>query len=208
MTSEFKKLKADSPGQYGLNVRKSLVMTLLFFNLCVMLSPRIGVQVEDPEAPKIVIDVENIPRTRQARRSPPPPKPTIPVPSDKETVPEDATIEETTLKHTNIFDDLPGRPEFAGTSVTPPRPIAWVFPEYPESEKQKGVHGIVKLSLHVDETGRVIEAIVLDNTTSSKKCAAAAQEAALNSRFLPAKEGGKPVDYWITQPYRFDLRQD
>lgn len=208
MNSEFKKLKSDSPQQYGLNIRKSLVVTLLIFNLCVILSPRVDVQVENPEPPKIIIDVENIPRTQQSRQNPPPPKPTIPVPSDKETVPEDATIEETTLKYTNIFDDLPGRPEFAGIPVTPPRPIAWVFPEYPDSEKQKRIHGVVKLSIHVDETGRVVEAIVLDNTTGSSKCAEAAKEAALGSRFLPAKERGKPVDYWIIQPYRFDLKQD
>jgi len=208
MYEDLKKTKSDSPEQYGINIRKSLVITLLFFNLVVLFSPRVNVQVEQPDPPKIIIDVADVPPTKQARRSPPPPKPTVPVPSDKESVPEDATIEETTLKYTTVYDDLPGTPEFAGVPVTPPRPIAWVFPEYPESEKERGVHGVVKLSLHVDETGRVVEAIVLDNTTGSRKCAEAAKEAALGSRFFPAKEGGKPVDYWITQPYRFDLSQN
>lgn len=163
--------------------------------------------IEEKPLPNIIIDIENIPATRQVHRNPPPPKPTIPVPTDEESIPEDITIEETTLKYTNTFDDTPeGIPGITGISLSPPKPIAWVFPEYPEEEKKKGVRGIVKLSLHIDEKGKVIEVIVLENTTESEKCAQAAIEAAYGSRFFPAREGNKPVSYWLSQPYRFDIK--
>ncbi|MFQ5603042.1 MAG: energy transducer TonB [bacterium] len=146
--------------------------------------------------------------TRQVRRNPPPPKPTVPIPSDDETIPEDETIMETTLNYSNIFDQTPdGFPGVRGLKLTPPRPLAWVFPEYPEDEKKKGVQGTVKLSIHIDKTGKVVEVVVLENTTGSQKCAQAAREAALGSRFVPAREGNKPVSFWLTQPYRFDLRK-
>ncbi|NIR47826.1 energy transducer TonB [candidate division KSB1 bacterium] len=208
MQKEFKKTQADLKVSYGLNIRKAFLVTLILFNAVVLLSPRLDVQIEEELQPNIQIDVEEIPATRQVRRNPPPPKPKVPVPSSDETIPEDVTIEETTLKYTNIFDDIPeGVPEFSGVSYTPPRPLAWVFPEYPEEEKKKGVQGVVKLSIHIDEKGRVIEAIVVDNTTGSNKCAQAAIEAAHGSRFTPAKEGKKPVSSWITQPYRFNLKK-
>ena len=199
----FQKIKADFHSQFPINIRRALVITLAFFNLVVFISPQIKLNIEKVMQPNIIIYVENIPITRQTRIKPPPPKPTVPIPSEDETIPEDVTIEETTLKYTNIFDDSPGIP---GTTITPPKPIAWVFPEYPKDEKKKGVHGVMKLRIHIDNKGKVVEVIVLDNSTSSEKCAQAAVEAAYGSRFRPAKEGNRAVNFWIIQPYRFDIK--
>ncbi len=208
MHIEQQKYNSDLKSSYGLNLRKSVIVTLACFILLIYLSPRISVKVEQSDLSNIIIDVENIPITHQLRRKPPPPKPQLPVPSDDESIPEDETIEETTLKYTNIFDYTPdGVPGIGGKSSTPPRPIAWVFPEYPEDEKKKGVKGVVRLSIHINEQGKVIEVVVLSNTTGSQKCAKAAIDAAYGSRFFPAKEGKKAVNYWITQPYRFDLKE-
>ncbi len=200
---DFQKIKADFRSQFSINIKKALVITLVFFILLVFISPRIKLSIKEVVQANIIINVENIPITRQTRMKPPPQKPTVPIPSEDETIPEDATIEKTTLKYTNIFDDSPGIP---GTNITPPKPIAWVFPEYPKEEKKKGVHGVVKLSIHIDNKGKVVEVIVLDNTTSSEKCAQAAVEAAYGSRFRPAKEGNRAVNFWITQPYRFAIK--
>lgn len=203
---DFQKIKADFHSQFSINIKKAFVITLAFFNLFVFISPRIKLSIKEVGPPNISINVENIPITRQTRMKPPPKKPTVPVPSEDETIPEDVTIEETTLKYTNIFDDLPGVPGITGVNMTPPKPIAWVFPEYPEKEKKRGVQGVVKLSIHIDDKGKVVEVVVLDNTTRSEKCAQAAVEAAYGSRFRPAKEGNRAVDFWITQPYRFDIK--
>ncbi len=203
---DFQKSKADFHSQFSINIKKTLVITLAFFNLLVFIFPHIKLSIEEIVPPNIIINVENIPITRQTRMKPPPKKPTVPIPSEDETIPEDATIEETTLKYTNIFDDSPGVAGITGTNMTPPKPIAWVFPEYPNEEKKKGVQGVVKLSIHIDDKGKVVEVIVLDNTTSSEKCAQAAVEAAYGGRVRPAKEGKRAVNFWITQPYRFDIK--
>lgn len=204
---DYKKNGSDLKSSYSLNVKKALVVTLVFLNVLVLISPRLEVQTEPGYGTHIQINVENIPITRQIRRSPPPPKPTIPIPSDDESIPEDETIEETTLRYTTFFDEIPDGAPPTGAKLSPPRPLAWVFPEYPEDEKKKGVQGIVKLSIHINDKGRVVEAVVIANTTRSEKCAQAAIEAAFGSRFTPAKEGTKPISYWITQPYRFDLKK-
>lgn len=204
---EYPKRPSDLKTFYDTNLKKSLIATLFVLNLLVFLSPKISLQPEEMTPPQITIEVENIPVTRQTRRRPPPPRPTVPVPSDDESIPEDETIEETTLKYTTFYDDVAeGVPVLSGVSVTPPKPIAWVFPEYPEEEKKRGVQGVVKLSIHVNEKGKVVDVVVLENTTGSEKCAQAAVEAAYGSRFFPAREGKKPVSYWISQPYRFDLK--
>jgi protein TonB len=206
--TEYQKSDADSKSSYSQNVKKALVITLALMNLLIYILPGIEVEVAEVDLPQVTINVEDVPLTRQSRRPQPPPKPTVPIPSDEENIPEDVTIEETELRYTTIFDFSPGSaPPFAGIKITPPRPIAWVFPEYPEDEKKRGVQGEVKLSIHIDEDGKVTEVVVLDNTTGSQKCQQAAVAAAYGSRFYPAKEGARTIDYWITQPYRFDLRR-
>lgn len=188
---------------YSLNLKKAALLTLIAFNLLFLFSPRIDFERPEVNNKTIVtIDVENIPVTRQSRRVSPPPRPTIPIPTDDEIVPEDETIAVTDLSAANVFNYPKGAP--AGASITPPRPIAWVFPEFPESEKKRGVQGMVKLSLHINEQGEVIEVVVLQNTTGSEKCAEAATVAAYGSHFSPAREGGRAIRYWLTQPYRFD----
>ncbi|MGH7599374.1 MAG: hypothetical protein ACREOI_23695 [bacterium] len=48
--------------------------------------------------------------------------------------------------------------------------------------------------------------LIVENTTSSERCAQAALRAALASRFTPARNTQGPVKYWLIQPYRFDLK--
>lgn len=206
MDKFYKKIKSDGKSQYRINIERSLMLTLLLFIILIYISPRLDVKLEEKQLSNFIISVENIPVTHQLRRLPPPPKPTVPVPSEDESIPEDETIPETILNQDRLLDDLTeGLIGIAGNNVMPPRPIAWVFPEYPEDEKKKGVRGTVKLSIHINEKGNVIEVLVIENTTGSQKCAKAAIEAAYRSRFQPAREGNKAINFWIIQPYRFDL---
>jgi TonB family protein len=160
-----------------------------------------------PESQPIVLTVENIPQTRQpGMRRPPPPRPAIPIPSESEAIPEDETIEPTTLDlsigpiaSTGDFDGIGGQ-------TIPPRPLAFVVPEYPEDDRKKEIRGEVKVSLEIDATGKVAKAVVIENTTGSARCAEAARRAALASRFMPARDARGPVKYWLIQPYRFDFQ--
>jgi TonB family protein len=164
--------------------------------------------VPQPKIEPVVLTVENIPQTRQpgARRQPPP-RPALPIPSENEAIPEDATIAPTTLDLSigpiaaaGDFDGI------GGGQTIPPRPLAFVVPEYPEEDRRKEIRGEVKVSLEIDVAGKVVKAIVIENTTGSPRCAEAALRAALASRFLPARNARGPVQYWLIQPYRFDFQ--
>ncbi len=184
----------------------AFISVLVLLQILVLITPHIGIEPSEAEVLPINIEVENIPVTRQLRRSPPPPKPTVPVPSDDESIPEDETIEETNLRLSTFFDDANGMTAPSVTLV-PAKPIAWVFPEYPEEEKKKGVQGVIRLSIHINSLGKVVEVLVIENTTNSERCAQAAVAAAYGSRFFPARERGQAVGSWITQPYRFNIEE-
>lgn len=194
---------------YQKHLELSYIITLVFTILMMRLAANIEIQPIEPVVEIPAITVEPIPPTEQGKKRPLPPKPAIPIPSEEEWIPEEETIEPIQFTfHSAAGEDGGGGTQDAGIgapTIIPPRPIAWVIPEYPEEDRKRGVRGEVKLSIQIDSTGKVIEAIVIENTTGSERCAQAAIRAALASRFLPARKGGKPTSYWLIQPYRFDL---
>lgn len=201
---DFRKTRADKHLQYTLNLQKALIVTLLAFIFLVHLRLGIDLDSEPQPLPKIIIDVENIPATRQAHRPLPPKKPAVPVPSDDVALPEDLTIQEMDLS----FSEMSGVAQQPAAMIKkPPRPIIWQLPEYPESERKSRVEGFVKANIHVDATGKVTEVIILENSTNNDKCAQAARKAAFASRFLPAQENGKAVPAWISQQYEFRIKE-
>ncbi len=194
---------------YQKRIELSFVVSLLLVTIGLRLAANVQVRPKEVQGEVPVITVEEIPPTQQGKKRPLPPKPAIPIPSEEEWVPEDETIEEIDLKYYADSADQGGAGmQDAGVgapTIIPPRPIAWVIPEYPEEDRKRGIRGEVKLGLQIDSTGKVIEAIVIENETGSERCAQAAIKAALASRFIPAMKGGKPTSYWLIQPYRFDL---
>jgi len=153
------------------------------------------------------IVVDEIPVTRQFGAQKPPPRPAVPIPSDDIAIPDDITIDDTELNFSTAASTSGSGLIFEPIRIEQPRPIFEVIPEYPEELQKKGIEGTVKLSLHVDVAGRVINVIVIENTTGSDLCAKAAQEAALKGRYIPAKKDGQPTDLWITRTYTFGLQK-
>ncbi len=189
--------------ELGLIFALSYTLTAFFF----MRDWRMPVNVREHEP--IILTVENIPpQTRQlGARRPPPPRPAIPIPTENEMILEDETIEPTTLDLSIGEIASGGETEGIGGGQTiPPRPLAFVVPEFSEEDRKKNIHGEVKISLEIDVTGKVVKALVIENTTGSERCAQSALRAALASRFTPARNAQGPVKYWLIQPYRFDLK--
>jgi periplasmic protein TonB len=81
-----------------------------------------------------------------------------------------------------------------------------VNPTYPEEAKKKGLEGTVYVSLWVDREGKIQEAKVLksDNAVFEKP----AIDAAKQWNFSPALKNGKPVDVWLTVPFKFKLAKE
>lgn len=87
----------------------------------------------------------------------------------------------------------------------PPITITTVIPAYPESEREKGIEGVVSLRLLIGRDGMVQEVKVESHL--SPLFDSVAIEAVKHSVFSPAKRDGKPVAVWYYFPVRFVLTE-
>lgn len=200
--------QADLRRQYPLVFEKSLVVTLLSIIAVFLFLPKFGLlKREVPSSPRVdvVLNVEDIPITRQGRSVPPPPEPAVPIPTEEESVPEDVTIESTELSFDYAPPSLPGGMALGGGASLAPRPINSSFPRYPDELKKKGIEGIVELNLRIDKQGNVVDVRVVRNTSNSRELAKYAVEAAYDLKFTPAKIGSKVVSMWVSWTYKFEL---
>jgi protein TonB len=166
---------------------------------------------------KVIIQIEDIPETRQERRPPPPPRPVVPIASQSDDIPDDATIMETDLDFG--LDDLPPPPplaDLAGVDLEEeeeeiveiwrvekqPEPIKNPAPEYPEIARKAGITGTVTVQVLVNKKGKV-EAV--DILKGNEVLHEAARKAAWKWTFTPAIQNDKPVKVWVALPFRFQL---
>jgi protein TonB len=141
---------------------------------------------------------------------PPPPeveRPQLPQEAEvSDEVDEEETIEETEF---NPFQPPVAPPprqqqEAFVAFDEPPRPIRIQKPEYPDLARQAHAEGVVHVQVTIDETGRVIDAVVVRSDTI-KSLEEAAIRAARKCLFKPAKQRDVPVKARIVLPFRFKL---
>lgn len=94
------------------------------------------------------------------------------------------------------------------TSATPgpadgPTVLKTVIPQYPPKAHAAAEEGRVRVCFDVDETGLVLNPVVL--ASSGEVFEQAVLEAVTTSRFLPARQGGIPVRSRLCRSYRFVL---
>ena len=75
-------------------------------------------------------------------------------------------------------------------------------PVYPEEALSAGLEGTVILQLEIDETGSVVDVIVLEGP---QELSVAAVEAARKWKFKPGRADGKPISTSIVMPIHFKL---
>ena len=200
--------KNSSREQYQIVLEKSTILALILLIILFVIFPKIKVgKPIKTEGFGTALTVEDIPITRQGTLRKPPPRPVIPIPSEDDLIPDDVTIEDTELTFESFAQSSGSGAALGEINIFQPRPIFEVIPEYPEDLQKKGIEGIVKLHLHIDQTGQVIDVVILENTTGSSVCARAAKDAALKGRYIPAKKDGKPTDLWIARSYTFGLQK-
>jgi TonB family protein len=104
-------------------------------------------------------------------------------------------------------EPAPAAPPASGVLTKAPVLEHFVEAEYPPEALAAGVSGSVLLSLVIDETGQVTQAVVLD-PGAHPGFAAAALHAAAQFTFSPAEIDGKPAAVEITYRYDFVLRRE
>lgn len=198
-STPFQLLRKTYPRRFEWAIFVALAVVLVAF----FAARYVVISQQQTVAPEFEIIVEDIPRTRQGVRRPPPPKPAIPVPSEDETIPDDATIEPTTLDLQVALSAGPGNASPGDAIVAQARPIAFVFPQFPDEERNKGIRGTVRVSIQIDELGQVVDAVIIDNTTKSELCGRTALKAARATKFVPANDRRGPTISWLVLPYTF-----
>ena len=88
--------------------------------------------------------------------------------------------------------------------MVPPAPLEIVRPQYPPLARRLGVQGTVRMSLLVDETGKVIETRLLEGVKRKVGINEAALAAAAKARFSPATKEGTRVKMWYEIVSRFE----
>ena len=160
--------------------------------------------------------VEDIPQTQQEKQAPAPSRPTVPIASEDEDLPEDETID---IMDLDLDEDAPPPPpppdEDSDVIVfvpydEPPVPIGG-FPAiqkklvYPEIARKAGVEGRVTIYAQVDESGNVVRTKVVQSL-GPNGCDEAAIKAIMSVKWKPAKQRDRAVKVWIAVPVDFRLK--
>ena len=195
--------------RYPIVIRITALMGILLITLNFLLYPRFVNTVDFEDVEQVIIENIDIPQTQQIDNTPPPARPSIPVPSDDEDIADDLTLDELDFDDFSNLDAPPPPP--SGPKVVfipyddPPVAMTPIRPQYPEIAQEAGIEGVVVVQAFIDEKGRVKETLILKGVPNTG-LDEAAMEAICNTRFRPAKQRERAVGVWISIPVNFRLK--
>ena len=195
--------------KYPIVIRLTSLMGIGLVILNFLVFPRFGNSLEFDDVEQIIIENIDIPQTQQIDNTPPPARPSIPVPSDDEDIAEDLTLDELDFDDFSNLDAPPPPP--SGPKVVfipyddPPVAMSPIRPVYPEIAQEAGIEGVVVVQAFIDEKGRVKETLILKGVPNTG-LDEAAMEAIRKTRFRPAKQRERAVGVWISIPVNFKLK--
>lgn len=156
----------------------------------------------EPEVKPQVIPPPPVPRPKP-RRDEPPPLLTTQAVSDTP-----SAIEVPPPKEAPPQPPAPMQAVEVPAPVTPPNFTAAYLdnpaPVYPPLARRAGEQGRVLLRVYVSGQGGALE-VNLSRSSGSQRLDAAALEAVRRWRFIPARQGEKPVAAWVLVPISFQL---
>ncbi len=180
-----------------------------------MMFPTFTAGTRKIERRTIVIENVDIPETRQIHRAPPPPRPSIPIATESEDVPDDVTIETTDLDFDKVDLDVPPPPGETTVIEEPEEEILEYFMVeekpvvikqgslvYPPVALKAGIEGTVHLKVLVGKDGVVEQADAVKGKEIFYKAALAAVH---QYRFKPARQNDRPVKVYLVMPIRFRI---
>ena len=194
---------------YPVYVRIAGLSGIFLVILVFLIYPRFLASVEFEDIDQIIIENIDIPQTQQIDNTPPPARPSIPVPSEDEDIADDLTLDELDFDDFSNLDAPPPPP--SGPKVVfipyddPPVALSPIRPNYPEIAQEAGIEGVVVVQAFIDKKGRVKETLILKGVPNTG-LDEAAMDAIRNTRFRPAKQRERSVGVWISIPVNFRLK--
>ena len=195
--------------KYPIVIRVTVLIGIGLIITNFLLFPRFGNNLEFEDVDQVIIENIDIPQTQQIDNTPPPARPSIPVPSDDEDIADDLTLDELDFDDFSNLDAPPPPP--SGPKVVfipyddPPQPMTSIRPQYPEIAQEAGIEGGVVVQAFIDKKGRVKETLILKGVPNTG-LDEAAMEAIRKTRFKPAKQRERAVGVWISIPVNFKLK--
>ena len=194
---------------YPLIIRLTTLVGIILIILNFLIYPRFINTLSFETVDQLIIENIDIPQTQQIDNTPPPARPSIPVPSDDEDIAEDLTLDELDFDDFSNMDAPPPPP--SGPKVVfipyddPPVAMTPIRPVYPEIAQEAGIEGVIVVQAFIDEKGRVKETLILKGVPNTG-LDEAAMEAIKATRFRPAKQRERAVGVWISIPVNFRLK--
>jgi len=201
--------------QYRKVLEISVIMSLLIVTL-MMRFVRIEERTTQIKKISLQIDITDIERTEQLKRTAPPQRPVVPMVSDSENLLGDETIDDTEIDLKEIpppppppkKEDRAKKIEMFVAFDTPPQlkgGDAFIRKnlKYPEEARKKKMEGQVQVKAIIDENGNVSGAEVL-KAEGHPDFGQAAVDVVMKCKFTPAKQKNKPVkiSYVVTVPFK------
>lgn len=84
-----------------------------------------------------------------------------------------------------------------------PKAIMLSYPAYPPAARKARISGIVEVNIKIDETGKVVNALMVRNTTRDEACLKEAVAAAYRYLFQPAQTAAGPDTAWMIISFSF-----
>ena len=194
--------------KYPIIIRVAGFTGIILLILVFVIFPRFINDSEFSDVKNVEIDTIDIPPTQQIDNTPPPARPSIPVPTEDEDIADDVTLDDLDFDDFEAWD---APPQPSGPKVKfipyddPPKPITSIRPIYPEIAQEAGIEGVVVVQAFIDQKGRVKETIILKGIPNTG-LDEAAMEAIRKTRFRPAKQRERSVGVWISIPVNFKLK--
>ena len=195
--------------KYPIIIRLTTLIGIVLVILNFLIFPRFVNTLSFETVDQLIIENIDIPQTQQIDNTPPPARPSIPVPSDDEDIADDLTLDELDFDDFSNMDAPPPPP--SGPKVVfipyddPPVAMTPIRPVYPEIAQEAGIEGVIVVQAFIDEKGRVKETQILKGVPNT-----GLDEAAMNAirktRFKPAKQRERSVGVWISIPVNFRLK--
>ena len=195
--------------KYPIIIRLTTLIGIILVILNFLIFPRFINTLSFETVDQLIIENIDIPQTQQIDNTPPPTRPSIPVPSDDEDIADDLTLDELDFDDFSNMDAPPPPP--SGPKVVfipyddPPVAMTPIRPVYPEIAQEAGIEGVIVVQAFIDEKGRVKETQILKGVPNTG-LDEAAMDAIRKTRFKPAKQRERAVGVWISIPVNFRLK--
>lgn len=200
--------------KYRKVLEASFVISIATLIIVFQVAKELSMTVETIDKVDVTIEVADIPQTQQFRLPPPPVRPSVPIPTEEDAIPEDLTIASTVLDLSEIPPppeppDEDGMPIFVAYDEAPQiiggQPALQKHLMYPRMAHISGLEGLVIVRVLVGLDGKAEKTEILRAKPANMGFEESAMNALKKVKWVPAKQRDRDIRVWVSIPVQFSL---